>query len=288
MLKYRLIFGTLMTILFTAIVVYDGYLDGSLTGSVADESAIQGSLLAVLIALLIIAAVIELSKLAANKGLRIFTPVVIVSSILISTSWYLTQFIELDQQTALSCILAFSFLAVMLYQYLHFGTSGVLVNCGVNCFVILYTGLLSGFVLAIRIEYGVWQLLMFIFVVKAADIGAYTIGMLFGKHKFAPKISPGKTWEGMVGAVIFAVIVSVLFSAYCDIIDISVQAAIVFGILFAFIGQLGDLTESLIKRDAQQKDSSDKVPGFGGILDVIDSPLASAVFAYLFFMVALN
>ena len=123
---------------------------------------------------------------------------------------------------------------------------------------------------------------MFVFVVKSADIGAYVFGNLFGKHKFSPKISPGKTWEGMVGAVATAVIVAILFAASCDIMVW--WSAAIFGSCFAFIGQFGDLAESMIKRDAEQKDSANNVPGFGGILDIIDSPLIAAPFAYLFFM----
>ena len=122
---------------------------------------------------------------------------------------------------------------------------------------------------------------MFVFVIKSSDIGAYTAGRLFGKHKFSPKISPAKTWEGMAGAVILASVVSVLFAQNFDIMPWSF--AVVFGFVFAFIGQFGDLAESMIKRDAEQKDSANNVPGFGGILDVLDSPLAAAVFAYLYF-----
>ena len=123
---------------------------------------------------------------------------------------------------------------------------------------------------------------MFVFVVKSADIGAYTAGRLFGRHKFSPNISPGKTWEGMAGAVIAAIIVAVLFAAFFDIMSPALAAA--FGLLFAFIGQLGDLSESMIKRDVQQKDSANTVPGFGGILDIIDSLLLAAPCAYLFFL----
>ena len=123
---------------------------------------------------------------------------------------------------------------------------------------------------------------MFVFVIKSADIGAYSIGTLFGKHKFSPKISPKKTWEGMIGAIAAAMIVAIGFARSCDIM--SLWAAIVFGFCFAFIGQLGDLAESMIKRDAEQKDSASKIPGFGGVLDVIDSPLVAAPFAYMVFM----
>jgi phosphatidate cytidylyltransferase len=135
---------------------------------------------------------------------------------------------------------------------------------------------------AIRIEFGLWPLLMFVFVVKSADIGAYSFGTLFGKHKFSPNISPGKTWEGMAGAVAAAVIVAIGFARSFDIMFL--WAATAFGLCFAFIGQLGDLAESMMKRDAEKKDSANKVPGFGGVLDIIDSPLVAAPFAYLFFM----
>ena len=123
---------------------------------------------------------------------------------------------------------------------------------------------------------------MYVFVVKSADIGAYSIGTLFGKRKFSPKISPGKTWEGMVGAVVSGVIVAIGFALICDIMPW--WPAAIFGLGFAFIGQMGDLAESMMKRDAEQKDSANKVPGFGGVLDIVDSPLAAAPFAYLFFI----
>jgi phosphatidate cytidylyltransferase len=125
---------------------------------------------------------------------------------------------------------------------------------------------------------------MFVFVVKSADIGAYAIGSLFGKHKFSPKISPSKSWEGMGGAVGAAMIVAVGFAISCDIMVW--WLAVIFGVCFAFIGQIGDLVESMMKRDAEQKDSANNVPGFGGILDIIDSPLVAAPFAYLFFMLS--
>jgi len=282
MLKHRLIFGTLMTVFFTTVVVFDGWLDGSLTTSTIDNKPVQGTILCILIALLVIPAQLELSKLAAAKNLKIFTPISIIASILFATCWYWPQFIKSSPRIFLFFLSAFLLLVLLLYQYIRYGTSSVLANCGANYFSIIYLGLLSGFVLAVRIDFGLWPLLMFVFVVKSSDIGAYTFGSLFGKHRFSPEISPGKTWEGMAGAVAIAVIVAVLFAASCDIMDWWLAA--IFGFCFAFIGQFGDLAESMLKRDAEQKDSANKVPGFGGILDIIDSPLLAAPFAYLFFM----
>jgi phosphatidate cytidylyltransferase len=282
MLKHRLLFGTLMTVLFTAIVIFDGWLDGSLTASTADDKPVQATILCSLIALLIIPAQFELSKLAEAKNLKIFTPVSIIASILFASTWYWPQFAEISPTIYLFFLSAFSLLALLFVQYIRYSTSAVIANCGAGYFSIVYLGLLSGFVLAIRIHFGLWVLLMFIFVVKSSDIGAYAIGTLFGKLKFSPKISPAKTWEGMAAAAATAVVVALLFAVNCGIMVWWLAA--IFGCCFAFIAQIGDLVESMIKRDAQQKDSAGKLPGFGGVLDIIDSPLLAAPFAYLFFM----
>jgi phosphatidate cytidylyltransferase len=180
-------------------------------------------------------------------------------------------------------IFALALSMLMLYQYRRHGVDGVITNCGVGCLSLIYIGLFSSFVIAIRLDFGLWPFLMSILVVKCADIGAYAIGSLFGKHKFCPKISPGKTWEGMLGAIIVGVVVAMVFAAISDIMYLWLGAA--FGICFAVIGQAGDLVESMIKRDARQKDSANNVPGFGGVLDIIDSPLLAVPFAYLFFKV---
>jgi len=282
MLKDRLIVGTLMTILFTAVVVFDGWLDGSLTTSTADDKSVQATIFCVLIALLLIPAQMELSKLANAKNLKIFLPITIIASILFATCWYWPQLIEISPSSYLALLLVFSLLALLLYQYLYYGTSGILANCGANYFSVIYLGVLAAFSVALRIDFGLWALLMFVFVVKFADIGAYAVGSLLGKHKFSPKISPGKTWEGMAGAVVAAMVVAGLFAISCDIM--TWWSAIIFGFCFAFIGQFGDLAESMIKRDAEEKDSASNVPGFGGILDIVDSPLLAAPFAYLFFL----
>lgn len=280
-----------MTVFFTAVVIFDGWLDGSLTASVADDRAVQGTVFCILIALLAIQAQLELSKLAAAKNLKIFIPVSIIASILFATSRYWQQeywqrIIEIRPDTYLIFLSVFVLLALLLYQYISNGTSGVLANCGASYFSILYLGLLSSFCVSMRLEFGLWPLLMFVFVVKSADIGAYAIGSLFGKHKFSPKISPSKSWEGMGGAVGAAMIVAVGFALSCDIMVW--WSAVIFGVCFAFIGQIGDLVESMMKRDAEQKDSANNVPGFGGILDIIDSTLVAAPFGYLFFMFSIR
>jgi phosphatidate cytidylyltransferase len=279
-----------MTVLFIGLMLLDGWLDGRLTESTLDDKGVQATILCILIALLVIPAQIEFSGLVNAKNIKIFKPVSIIASIFLATSWYWPQLWNFSLELYLLYLSVFSLLALFLYQYVFYGYSGTIANCGANYISIIYLGLLSSFILAIRLDFGLWVLLMFIFVIKCSDIGAYTIGKLFGRHKFSPKVSPSKTWEGMVGAVGFAAVVAVLFAHIFDIMGI--LHAVVFGVSFAFIGQFGDLAESMLKRDAEQKDSvglnSVGVPGFGGILDVIDSPIAAAPFAYIFFLFAIN
>jgi phosphatidate cytidylyltransferase len=283
MLKYRLIFGTLMMAGFTGLLLLDGYLDGSLTEAMTDKD-IQGSIIAVMVMLLVIPAQFELSNLIKKTGAVVFKPVTILCSVLLSGVWYFRQFNPEPVQFHfyyMIAVSAFALLAIFVYQGRFFGTVGTVANCSASLFSVFYLGFLSSFVLGIRVEFGLWPMLMAILVVKSSDIGAYTIGRLFGKHKFAPVISPGKTWEGLAGAAIFAIIVAMLFARIADIMTL--PQAVLFGAVFAYLGQLGDLAESMIKRDAAEKDSAESVPGFGGVLDIIDSPLVTAPLAYGFF-----
>jgi phosphatidate cytidylyltransferase len=279
MLRYRLIFGTLMTLAFIGIVLLNGYFDRSLSAVPAYDKPYRGTLVVILVALLMVPALFELSKLAGAKGIKILLPVSIPASALISTSYYWPFFVFTFDIFTL--FLALTLMACFLYQRIRYGLSGVLANCGAACFSILYLGLLGAFAPATYIDFGPWHFLMLVFVVKCSDIGAYTAGRLFGKHKFSPVISPKKTWEGMAGGVVLAAVVAVAFAVIFGIM--SWRLAIIFGVVFAFLGQLGDLAESMLKRDAETKDSSNSVPGFGGILDVVDSVLITAPFGYLFF-----
>jgi phosphatidate cytidylyltransferase len=154
----------------------------------------------------------------------------------------------------------------------------------------LYLGGLAWFLVALRVKHSrhddgfhgsTMVILMILLVVKFTDIGAFFGGRAFGRHKLIPWLSPGKTWEGLVCGVLTAGVVGAICARY--ITNLPWGKAFVFGIVIGAIGQLGDLLESLMKRDAEVKDSGKLIPGFGGILDVIDSPLLAAPFAYLVF-----
>lgn len=123
--------------------------------------------------------------------------------------------------------------------------------------------------------------LFFILVTKAGDIGAYVAGTLSnklmkgGNHKMIPSISPGKSWEGMVGGWIFTILLCAFFYYYSGLVP-SLWAAAVLGTLFFFVGMAGDLAESSMKRAANLKDSGQIVPGIGGVFDLVDSLLMTA------------
>jgi phosphatidate cytidylyltransferase len=127
-------------------------------------------------------------------------------------------------------------------------------------------------------------------VVKLADVGAYAAGRLWGRHKLLPRISPGKSWEGLAGGVALAVAASVAMVALSQrwhviprtpLSDLHLWTAAALGLLLAAIGVLGDLVESMFKRNVQAKDSSALVPGMGGWLDVFDSLVFAPAVFYL-------
>jgi phosphatidate cytidylyltransferase len=132
---------------------------------------------------------------------------------------------------------------------------------------------------------GAWWLLYVMFLVWGADSGAYAFGRLFGKHKLAPKVSPGKTLEGMFGGLAMSALLAWLFSLYVPL-HISFNTLLICSVFAVLASVLGDLTESMFKREAGIKDSGNLIPGHGGVLDRIDSLTAAIpVFACLVFLV---
>lgn len=155
-------------------------------------------------------------------------------------------------------------------------------------FTIVYLGLLPSFFVQLRwldpshVEKGTQALALAIFVPKLCDIGAYFTGRCLGRHSMAPVLSPKKTWEGTAGGLIVAVITTMLLDRLLpgSLLRGQVVLEIAFGLAVGVASMVGDLAESLIKRDCQQKDASQTVPGFGGILDVIDSVILPAPLVY--------
>ena len=118
-------------------------------------------------------------------------------------------------------------------------------------------------------------MLSFIAIAVAADTGAYAAGLAFGRHPMAPRISPKKTWEGFGGAVVAALVVGVLLALF--LLDLPWWGGVIFGAAILLSATLGDLGESMLKRDLGIKDMSSWLPGHGGLLDRLDSILLSTV-----------
>ena len=175
-----------------------------------------------------------------------------------------------------------------MFRYREPGQS--ITRIALSVLVVIYLGLLASFLLALRFfhsnEWGMAALLSMIVVTKVSDAGAYAAGNLFGRHRLSPRLSPNKTVEGAVGAFVFGCLVSVLMFSFLfpwlvgEPNTTPLWAMLVYGVIVVIAGMLGDLAESLLKRDARQKDSSHWLPGLGGALDVLDSVLVAAPAAF--------
>ncbi|MGY1719366.1 phosphatidate cytidylyltransferase [Blastococcus sp. SYSU DS0552] len=170
-------------------------------------------------------------------------------------------------------------LAVLLWR-LAGGPVGYRRDAAAGVLVALYVPLLAGFAVLLLVPVdGALRVIAFIATVVASDVGGYAAGVMLGKHPMAPSISPKKSWEGMAGSVLTCMLVAT------PILVLGLGApwwgGLVFGAAIAVSATVGDLAESLIKRDLGIKDMGDLLPGHGGIMDRLDSLLPSAAVAYV-------
>lgn len=198
----------------------------------------------------------------------------------------------------------FAFAAVVMAAFVvemprYRDSSGAVPRIALALLFVAYLGVLPSFLIQLR-----WPppqdgaLSMAIFVPKCGDVAAYFTGRLLGRRRMMPALSPKKTWEGFAGGISGAVVVALILNHFYlkELLDGKFLAAfqinkpvlhggdwaaLGFGLTVGLAGVLGDLAESLIKRDCRSKDAADTVPGFGGVLDVIDSILFAAPVAYL-------
>lgn len=186
---------------------------------------------------------------------------------------------------ALSTALAAMLLAALLRMARERDPKGVLALVGGTLLAGVYGGVLLGFWMLVRLEHSPWILVGAILTTKSCDIGAYFTGMSIGRRKMIPWLSPKKTWEGLAGGIVTATFVGAglaVLSTRCEspTDHIPIWVGAVGGALVAVIGQAGDLAESAFKRDSGLKDSGRVLPGMGGVLDVLDSPLFTGPVVY--------
>jgi phosphatidate cytidylyltransferase len=158
---------------------------------------------------------------------------------------------------------------------------------------ILYVGWLLSLLVELRLQPGTEAfpeagrnfVFLALFATFGSDTAAYFIGRAIGRHKLAPNISPGKTWEGAIAGLFGAVIISLLFTLNTPLqLPLNYGQAILLGLLISVFGQLGDLAESLLKRNSGVKDSGSLMPGHGGLLDRMDSVVFAGVVVYLYYI----
>ena len=162
-----------------------------------------------------------------------------------------------------------------------------IVGISTTLFGVLYVSLFFSFLLKIKLLIpgmaGEHLAGFLIFVTKMGDIGALVVGIRYGKHPLVPKISPNKTVEGSLGSFVFSISAAVLAQNLLpSSISFSLGQVVMIGALLGGLGQLGDLSESMLKRDCKVKDSGTMLPGLGGVLDTIDSLLFTAPVFYFY------
>ncbi len=193
-------------------------------------------------------------------------------------------------EVGLSCSLLISFSWLFFRKRLD----GAMVDWALTLAISIYLGLPSGFMLLLRgyesgtfqrgtilaLPSGVWWLLVVLLGVWGFDGAAFFSGRYFGRHKLAPEISPSKTWEGVIGGLALSIIASLVLTVVP--LHVPWYFAILLGVLIGMAATLGDLAESLIKRQTHVKDSGQIMPGHGGMLDRIDSILFAVIVVYVF------
>lgn len=233
----------------------------------------------------------EYGQLAKAKNLKPAVKTMVVISICEVFAFFAAHKLMVFSQLP-AIVLAVGAVAFFLIHFKE--TSEALFHVAVEFFGVCYVSVPLSFMLAILYPMSVsgtswdgkWWLAYLILVTKVTDVGAYFVGRLFGKHKLAPMLSPKKTVEGAIAGLVCAVVMSVGigFIGYwvgSPLFHLPFFSAIILGFCMGVVGQVGDLAESLLKRDAVVKDSN-ALPGLGGILDMVDSLLLTAPIVYFY------
>lgn len=286
-LAKRIIFGLVMSLALVALILVEGYL--SCHSRFMASHALGGAGFVLLVIAFVGAGSIELLRMARARNVNV-RPVLMVAAVAVVSSAPLwAAWLGLPAAESLAAVLLAGLLVAAAIQARTQGTAGSLSNLAALCLGTVYLGLGGYFIVLIRLlgasaetTWGqVGPVVMFVACVKSCDIGAYFTGRFLGRHKWVPRISPAKTWEGLGGGILLAMIAASLFALLSGIMPYG--NAILFGLVVAVAGQLGDILESMLKRDLGVKDSASLVPVFGGVLDMLDSPVVAAPFAYFIF-----
>ncbi len=306
-MRLRLLVGIPLAALIVGLMLLDGHLAAQrwsdwridLLGARLAPWICNGAICTAVLMVLTVAAVHELVTLARVRGYQPFhiTAEVFAGALVVGpyVSYNLASVTGGYDESWGLLWLAIALGFVFALQAVTRGTENALVNLSVTIFIIFYAGGLAGFMSKLRMEVGgqsgVAVLLFSVFLVKMTDTGAYFAGRFLGRHKMIAWLSPKKTWEGFAGGMVVTVACALAVgywlhaSGFVRIEERYMPyrwALIVLGLLLGIFSVAGDLCESLLKRDAAVKDSGKSLPGMGGVLDVLDSPLLAAPVAWLY------
>jgi phosphatidate cytidylyltransferase len=236
----------------------------------------------------------EFYGLVEKRGLVCFKEWGIFGGLLLiaSTFFYLSGLLGVHEAPAKAndfetSLLIIFVLGLCVRQFVSTHNTAGILAISTTLFGLMYVPWLLNFIQKINFfpkANGTYYVLYFILVTKFSDTGAYAVGSLLGKHKMIPRISPGKTWEGFAGAVAVSTLASLLFAHFAGerLTGMNWKHAVILGVLLSTAAVIGDLIESLFKREAGVKDSGRYFPGIGGILDLLDSLLFNAPLMYLY------
>jgi len=241
---------------------------------------------AVVLVILLLAGFRELAKLAASAGIRLLPISGTLACVAVATFPYWRQFLFTKLHLAMlsrpfPVLMGVAVMAVFCEQIARRRMEGAFASVSGTLAAVCYLGVCGALILLIRLQ-GLGLLVLYLIAVKCTDIGAYFVGSAIGRHKLIAWLSPGKSWEGLLGGVATSVVATC--AAACLLIGtkagLSWEIAVFAGSV-ACAGQFADLCESLLKRSAKLKDSGAVLPEFGGVLDIIDSPLLAAPVALI-------
>ncbi len=282
-MRDRLIFGPILIIALVLGLWLDEWLDRvALPGwlDLGDRTTFPpGMVILPIVFVLAIVAVRELARILHDKGIAASKRIMTTAAALgLAVVAFTPDTLEGGRAvTLVSTAAAGVFAFALVFHSRKQNTKGVIAASGGALLAFVYLGLMFGFIVAIRRDNSAWVVLWVLLTTKSCDIGALFTGKAIGRHKLIPWLSPGKTWEGLFGGVAFAAIIGAvglwLLARAGVTREVSLALAFVPGLMFGFVGQAGDLSMSLFKRDAGVKDSGTLFPGLGGALDILDSPL---------------
>ncbi len=212
------------------------------------------------------------------------TPALWLVAALVVLGWAAVWLEEPDWRTPGLIALLIAGMAQAIWD-MERGHSSPMIGLALGAFGGVYLGWLGGTLVAVRmLERGAYFVIFLYGCVIIADSAAYFVGRRFGKRKMSPRVSPKKTWEGFAGGVIVTPLFGVLVGLLPATQLITPLHGAVIGLLISIIGPVGDLAESVIKRQVGVKDSSNLIPGHGGILDRTDSVLVSSAVGYYYLL----